>query len=81
MPYNASKDIVLGNWELDDLEFSVHEYDEGTRKFQIGPRTIARPGQEAIKAKAGRLDVIEVKFLKGILPEVIKVMEKEKGKK
>ena len=74
MPYDESKDIILGNWELDDLEFSVHKYGEGTMKFQIGPRTIARPGREAIRAKAGRLDLLEVKFLKKILPEVIEAM-------
>lgn len=75
MPYDASKDIVLGDWKVDDLEFSVHKYgDEGSKKLQIGPRTIARPGREAIRARAGRLDITEVKFLKKILPEVIEAM-------
>jgi len=77
MSYDASKDIVLGDWRLEDLEFSVHEYDERGKKFQIGPRTISRPGREAIRVKAGRLDVMEVKYLFKKLPEVIKMMEKK----
>jgi len=76
MPYDKSQDIALSEWVLDDLAFSIRKYgEEGTKKFQIGPRVIARPGREPVMAKAGRLDLLEVKFLKKILPEIIKKME------
>jgi len=81
MPYDESKDLVLKAWEMEDLQFGVRKYgDEGTKKFQIGPRVMSRPGREPITVKAGRLDAKEVNFLASILPEVIKMMV-EKGKK
>ena len=82
MAYNKDLDKVL--WEkgiTDDesgrtLLFSVHSYNGGDAKFQIGPRTYTKANGEPGYGKAGRLTIPEGVALANYLPDALEVMDK-----
>lgn len=73
MPYDPEKDKTLKQWRSEEtgLVVSIHQYDGGEAKLQIGPRILRRKdGTERAPAKAGRLTVEDVLWIYEIIDEV-----------
>jgi hypothetical protein len=73
MPYDSDKDKTLKEWRSEEtgLVVSIHQYDGGEAKLQIGPRILRRKdGGERAPVKAGRLTVEDVLWLYDIIDEV-----------
>ncbi|MEE4609301.1 MAG: hypothetical protein V2L15_10475 [Desulfobacteraceae bacterium] len=73
MPYDPEKDKTLKQWRSEEtgLVVSIHQYDGGEAKLQIGPRILRRKdGTERAPAKAGRLTVEDVLWIYDIIDEV-----------
>lgn len=83
MAYDKDKDIELISWLMNDegsndnLKASVHQYDGGTKKLQIGPRIFVRRDGEIRYGKLGRITVEEVQWLQTVLPEAVSEMTRE----
>jgi len=78
--YNKDLDVTLWEKEVEDeggrkLMFSVHSYNGGDAKFQIGPRVYTKRNGEPGYGKAGRLTVEEGVALANFLPEALEVMD------
>jgi hypothetical protein len=64
MAFDEIKDKELASVELGSgLLLSVHSYNGGAPKLQVGPRKITKAGGEPGFRKAGRLDKDEVSDL------------------
>jgi hypothetical protein len=72
MPYDASLDKVLKQWQCPEtgLIVSINRYGEGEPKLQIGPRALRRKDGRESQVKAGRLTVEDVLWLHEIIDEV-----------
>jgi hypothetical protein len=73
MPYDPDKDKTLKQWRSEEtgLVVSIHQYDGGEAKLQIGPRSLRRKdGAERAPVKAGRLTVEDVLWLYDIIDEI-----------
>ena len=72
MPYDASKDVVLKQWENQEtgLVVTINQYDLGEPKLQIGPRSFAKKDGSKVQRKAGRLTLEDVLWLYDIIDEV-----------
>ncbi len=81
MGYDDTKDKMLKEWEFSGLHVSVHSYDNGAPKLQIGPRTYKKTDGEVGFAKVGRLSCSETAWLQTLLPEIVAAMEKGLAKK
>ena len=77
MPYDASKDVTLENWENDEtgLNISICQYGEGEVKVQIGPRSYTKKDGTKRSTKAGRLTIDDVLWLTEIIDEVKEKMD------
>ena len=82
MAYNKDLDKVLYETEIVDdesgkkLMISVHSYNGGDAKLQIGPRTYTKRNGEPGFGKAGRLTIAEGVALANILPNALEAMDK-----
>ncbi len=72
MPYDASKDVILENWENDEtgLNLSICQYGEGEIKLQVGPRSYTKKDGTKKTTKAGRLTIDDVLWLNDVIEEV-----------
>jgi hypothetical protein len=73
MPYDPTKDEKIKQWHCEEtgLMVSIHRYDGGEAKVQIGPRILRRKdGGERAPAKAGRLTIEDLMWLYDIIDEV-----------
>ena len=72
MPYDASMDKILANWENDEtgLLVTINRYGESEPKLQIGPRTYTKKDGSKSTRKAGRLTIDDVLWLNDILEDV-----------
>jgi len=72
MAYDASKDRILKSWENEEtgLTISIHRYDDGDPKLQIGPRTYTKRDGTKGNTKPGRLSIDDVLWLSDILDDV-----------
>ncbi len=72
MPYDASLDKVLKQWECDEtgLCISINQYSESEPKLQIGPRMFTKKDGTKRQGKAGRLTVEDVLWLYDVIDEI-----------
>ncbi len=73
MPYDKSLDEMLKQWRCKEtgLMVSIHRYNQGEAKVQIGPRILLKKdGTERAPSKAGRLTIEDVMWLYDIIDEV-----------
>ena len=63
MAFDQSKDKVLWEGEVGDLQISVHSYNDGEPKLQIGPRMTEKDGEAPGYRKAGRISLEEVSYI------------------
>lgn len=83
MAYDKNKDIELKSWQMheegsnDNVRASVHQYDNGPKKLQIGPRMFVRRDGELRYGKIGRMTREEVEWLQTVLPEAVSEMTRE----
>jgi hypothetical protein len=75
MAFDESKDKELWAGEIGDLQISVHSYNGGEAKLQIGPRAIETKSGEIRYRKPGRLTLDEFEFLVDSWDEVSGIME------
>jgi hypothetical protein len=82
MAFDASKDKVLQSWRCEEtgLVVSIHQYDEGQPKVQIGPRILKKKdGSDRAPLKAGRLSMEDLLWLYDIIDELKDEMEEYSG--
>ena len=83
MAYEKEKDVELASWLMneegsnDNLRASVHQYDGGVKKLQIGPRMFTRRDGELRYGKLGRMTREEVEWVQSILPQALSQMTEE----
>lgn len=73
MPYDKSLDEMLKQWRCQEtgLIVSIHRYNQGEAKVQIGPRILLKKdGTERAPSKAGRLTIEDLMWLYDIIDEV-----------
>jgi hypothetical protein len=73
MPYDPSKDEMLKQWRCEEtgLLISIHRYDNGEAKLQIGPRILRKQdGSDRAPAKAGRLTIEDLMWLYENIDEI-----------
>ncbi len=77
MPYDASLDKVLKQWECEEtgLVVSINQYSESEPKLQIGPRMFKKKDGTKRQGKAGRLTVEDVLWLYDVIDEIKEEME------
>ena len=81
MAYNKDLDKVLwegaieGDVEGKALLVSVHSYNGGDAKLQIGPRTYLKRNGDIGYGKAGRLTLEEGVALANMLPQALEAMD------
>ncbi|HKK91456.1 MAG: hypothetical protein R6V54_12775 [Desulfobacteraceae bacterium] len=71
--YDPEKDKTLQEWKCEEtgLMVSIHQYNEGEAKLQIGPRILKKKdGTDRAPSKAGRLSIEDVTWLYDIIDEV-----------
>lgn len=75
MAYDISKDVVLKAWDNGDgLQAGIYQYNEGEKKFQVGPRSIIKKNGEMSFMKVGRLSMEEAIWLQNVITEAITLM-------
>ena len=70
--FDPDKDKVLKTWKCEEtgLIVSIHQYDKGEPKLQIGPRIfIKRDGGES-QRKAGRLTMEDILWVYETIDEI-----------
>lgn len=72
MPYDASMDKILENWENEEtgLNISICQYGEGEIKLQVGPRSYVKKDGTKRTTKAGRLTIDDVLWLNDVIEEI-----------
>lgn len=73
MPYDPSKDEMLKQWRCEEtgLLISIHRYDNGEAKLQIGPRILRKQdGSDRAPVKAGRLTIEDLMWLYENIDEI-----------
>jgi hypothetical protein len=75
MAFDETKDMTVAAWEHEDLAVSLRQYNGGAVKFQIGPRTVEKRDGSLTHRKAGRLSLDEMRWLAGIMPEIVESAE------
>ncbi len=72
MPYDASMDKILENWENEEtgLNISICQYGEGEIKLQVGPRSYVKKDGTKRTTKAGRLTIDDVLWLNDTIEEI-----------
>ena len=75
MAFDPSKNKVLWEGEVGDLQISVHSYNDGPAKLQIGPRILEKEGEDPKFRKAGRISVDEFFYITENADDIMKVME------
>ncbi len=73
MPYDPSKDEMLKQWRCEEtgLLISIHRYDNGEAKLQVGPRILRkRDGSDRAPVKAGRLTIEDLMWLYENIDEI-----------
>jgi len=71
--YDSEKDKSIAEWKSEDtgLRVSIHQYDGGEPKLQIGPRILKKKdGTDRAPSKAGRLSIEDVTWLYDIIDDV-----------
>lgn len=63
MAFDESKDKKLWTGQVNDLLLSVHCYNGGEPRLQIGPRVIEKKDGTETYRKAGRLHAVEVAYI------------------
>jgi hypothetical protein len=71
MAYDDTKDKLIKEWKFEGLYFSVHQYKDGPRKLQIGPREV----DSLTFSKAGRLSLAEFEKLCELKDEILKELK------
>ena len=82
MPYDPQKDETLKEWRCEDtgLMLSIHRYDGGEAKLQIGPRILKKKdGSDRAPVKAGRLTIEDVMWLYETIDEVKDELASQSG--
>lgn len=74
MAYDEKKDKMLKEWQYNGLCMSVHSYDGGAPKLQVGPRTYPKNDGTVGFSKVGRLSGPEVVWLRDKMPEIMATM-------
>ena len=75
MAYDATKDIILKSWDnKNGLQAGLHQYNEGEKKFQVGPRSYIKKNGEISVMKAGRLNLDEMIWLQNVITEAVTLM-------
>ena len=78
MPYDPAKDEMLKQWRCEEtgLAVSIHRYDGGEAKLQIGPRLLRRKdGGERAPAKAGRLTIEDQGSRNGVVVNGVRISD------
>lgn len=72
MPYDASLDKVLKQWECEEtgLVVSINQYGQSEPKVQIGPRMFTKKDGSKRQGKAGRLTVEDVLWLYDVIDDI-----------
>ena len=71
--YDLEKDKMIEKWKSEEtgLCISIHQYDEGEPKLQIGPRILKKKdGSDRAPSKAGRLTIEDVLWFYDIIDDV-----------
>lgn len=63
MAFDETKDKELWQGQINDLMVSVHSYNGGDPKLQIGPRVVTKKDGSESYRKAGRLTGQEMEWL------------------
>ena len=77
MPFNPAHDKKLRNWSFTEtgLQISISKYREGNPKLQIGPRFVLKKDKTTSLCRAGRLTLVETKWLSSMMEEIIQELE------
>ncbi|MFO7963482.1 MAG: hypothetical protein R6U50_06150 [Desulfobacterales bacterium] len=72
MPFDPEKDAVLKSWRCDEtgLVVSIHRYNQGEAKVQIGPRIFIKKDGTESQRKAGRLSMEDLLWLYDTIDEI-----------
>ncbi len=76
--FDPEKDKLIKKWKCDEtgLIISIHQYDTGEPKVQIGPRILKKKdGTDRAPSKAGRLTIEDMTWLYDIIDEVKEELE------
>lgn len=71
--YDPEKDKLIKAWKCEEtgLIVSIHQYNEGEPKVQIGPRILKKKdGTDRAPSKAGRLSIEDLAWFYDIIDEV-----------
>ncbi|MEA2060469.1 MAG: hypothetical protein U9P10_08195 [Thermodesulfobacteriota bacterium] len=71
--YDPEKDKLIKEWKCEEtgLMVSIHQYNEGEPKVQIGPRILKKKdGTDRAPSKAGRLSIEDLAWFYDIIDEV-----------
>ena len=81
MAFNPALDKIHRQWTLKTgLQVSVHSYNNGERKVQIGPRVYEKRNGDVGFNKVGRLTNEEFTEMAGISAEIFNILgNKEKN--
>jgi hypothetical protein len=82
MPYDPQKDETLKEWRCEEtgLMLSIHRYDGGEAKLQIGPRILKKKdGSDRAPVKAGRLTIEDVMWLYDTIDEIKDELASQSG--
>lgn len=78
MAFDSKKDKQLLHEVLgEDLHISVHQYNGGDPKFQIGPREVTKKDGTTSFFKAGRLSADEFNGIMKLKKEILQVLAKK----
>lgn len=71
--YDPEKDKKLMEWKCEEtgLMLSIHQYDGGEAKLQVGPRILKKKdGTDRAPSKAGRLTIEDVQWMYEVIDEI-----------
>lgn len=77
--FDPEKDKVLKTWKCEDtgLIVSIHKYDKGEPKLQIGPRILKKKdGTDRAPSKAGRLTIEDIAWFYDNIDDMKDELEK-----
>jgi hypothetical protein len=75
MAYDATKDVTLKTWQTEEgLQASINQYNEGEKKFQVGPRMFVKKNGEVSYGKVGRLTYDEIVWLRNVIDEAVSML-------
>ena len=71
--FDPEKDKLIKEWKCEEtgLKVSIHQYDTGEPKVQIGPRVLKKKdGTDRAPSKAGRLTIEDIAWLYENIDEI-----------